>query len=116
MPKQKTRPEYEKAKRLSKELKNLYSEISVIDIALAEMQEEKARDELDGNKVNPFWKRMFEVKKKNTSYFAEPCEYRNTRSITLSEMEFVQIRAFKQEQINRINREVSELSAQINGE
>lgn len=116
MPKQKTSPLYEKAKGLSCELSLIYTEISIIDKALAEMQVDKARAEMEGKRTNPLWTKFFNIRKKNVSFFAEPSGYREGCTISISEVELEMIRAFKQEQINRINREVSELSAQINGE
>lgn len=113
----KTSPEYEEAKKLNRELKRVYKDIAVIDKVLAEMQVDKAKDELDGNKAGPFWSRWFRVKKdkNNKSFFCESDDsFWREDVFEISETEFVILRAFKQEMIKSLNEKIRELSEKIN--
>ena len=115
--KKKTSPEYEKAKKLSKELNDTYKDIMVLDKAIAEIQVDKAEAELDEScYASAMWKRIFRIakKKKDNSFFAEPSSYNDDDCIMISEPELVMLRSFKQKRIDQLNDEISKLSAQIN--
>ena len=112
-------PEYESAVELSEKLCKIQDEVRIIDRAIADLQVSKAKKEMDGFRTNPFFKKWVSIVKreKSTEFFAEPNHYYdNGRRISISEAEFVMLRAFKQGRIDEINEEIRKLSERINEE
>ena len=109
-------PKYKRAINLRNQLQSLNKEIQIIDEAIMEMQIEKLNAEYKyGEKTTPFWQRWFGFyrRKKDGNCCLDQNRY-DKPAISLCEAELLLIKGFKQGRVDEINKEIQELSKEIN--